>query len=770
RPWAWLAGCLALGGWLGRVPGGLGWGLAIACLGVWLAHQRSWPDARLWACGLGALLVLSIVRNQLRAPDLGEAPLQGRAWPVWEAEDWAQVQLEGQPTPVRVPPGWVRPGDTLAVHPSARLTRFAAAPGEDALPYSWVADAAQLRRHPGRRLPEPWPWRGWVTELRAKLAARLVRVAEPGYEGLPQALLLGQVEAVSNELKQTFTRTGTRHLLALSGLHVGWMWLLWIRPTTALLVRLLPFAPGLRRRIRGWLGLLLLVGMVPLLGDGTPALRAAWALGVAGLARIMPAHPGHPGGSGRRVDGLSLWSFALVCECLVEPAAPWNLSLQLSYVATLALLLALPLGQAWLATNGDAEDFALLGEGRDRMGRSRSALHQASGAWLGRLLLGGALASLVASTATLPWVWSAFGEWCPHGFWITLMLMPWVVMAIFVGGLFTIFPGWIPVELVRWPFRAMVGCLQVVDRLPGTPCLLPERPGWAVGLAFGLAWLALRGKTPQRWLALRAALALAAWLVVPWRLPPRVMEISVCDVGHGTAVVARMPCGRTWLFDGGSRDRRGVADRLLVPYLRHLETGRLSVAVSHQDSDHAGALTYVAGRVPVGLWLGALPEDFPPGLLSQGQPMDLAAGSLLAPPCRLGRCSAQLLRGSDQAGNEGSRNLLLVCDGHSVLLCGDAEGEALLACIRACTPFAPLDAVLVPHHGSEQPFWTHLLRTLRPKEIWFSASSHSPLAQGWRHPAPRARWTDREGGWVASFWEPFPALTKTMGNLGSAGP
>ena len=114
------------------------------------------------------------------------------------------------------------------------------------------------------------------------------------------------------------------------------------------------------------------------------------------------------------------------------------------------------------------------------------------------------------------------------------------------------------------------------------------------------------------------------------------------------------------------------------------------------------------------------------------------------------------LRGLEDPGNEGSRNLLLDCDGNRVLLCGDAEDEGLRGLLPEIAKHAPLAALLVPHHGSEQPHWEELTRAGRPMELWFSARESSPLAlRSALGPLP-VRWTARDGPWMIDF-APSPA-------------
>ena len=64
-------------------------------------------------------------------------------------------------------------------------------------------------------------WRGWIFDLRGKLADSIEDALPPSQSSLAPALLLGLRGRLSPEVVEDFRSTGTSHLLAISGLHVG---------------------------------------------------------------------------------------------------------------------------------------------------------------------------------------------------------------------------------------------------------------------------------------------------------------------------------------------------------------------------------------------------------------------------------------------------------------------------------------------------------------------------------------------------------------------
>ena len=681
---------------------------------------------------------------------------------------WDRV---GARLPVRTPRGWLRDGDWILLHAEARQDRWAARPGTSAEPYRWVADPGQVRVWRSPQAPTLFERiLAGIATVRGQAAQRLAQLdAGPPDEGPPQglarALLLGW-DAVDPAWKDRFTRTGTRHLLALSGLHVGILWWLLVQPIAACLARLGPL--GWRRAIRSGTTLLGLLALVPFLGAGTPCLRAALAYGLAAQARCMPATQGSKAAHGRRGDGLSLWGFALALEQALHPDSILEIGLQLSYAATLGLILwaKLPRAQGWqpggISVSSPTPPKSLPVWVMTDFPGLRSGLMALRDGFLASWR-----ASWIATATTFPLIAWHFGEWSPVGPLATLALMPLVILAIASGLVWWLVPFALPKDWAAWPFEAMGHVVAFADRMPGTAWILPTRPAlWigATGLCLLLAVCVGTLRRRERWL--RAALFLMALGLLPWTPPPRTAWAGVADVGHGTAVLLRFPCGRTVVFDGGSRDRRGVGRRVLHPWLRREDPGSLQIALSHNHRDHASALTWLAQRVAIEAWIGAEPDAGIPDHTRAH--LAVRTGQTLGPPCPLGRCRVEWWRGWEGPGNEGSGNLLVEWDGVRMFLCGDAEDLGLEPLLAQLASLGPVLAWLVPHHGSEQPHWEACLAALRPEQLWFSATEQAPLARASRANPPtrgggdggpyetRVRWTAQDGGWIQAFTKPDP--------------
>ncbi len=562
-----------------------------------------------------------------------------------------------------------------------------------------------------------------LKQLRARCMRRARNLREPETRALVRSLVFGDTSSLDFELRDLFTRTGTRHLLAVSGLHVSLVLLLLIGPFSGLLVWLLPkrMRPRARDLARDSVRLIALAALVYLAGARAPVLRAAAAFAFLRAGSHLPRRFSRDRGSElgvtRRADALSVWSLALSCECLAAGSEALSLSVRLSYGATLGLLLGTApitkLLRRWLRVDDGI------------------SVHTARGAWvriparkLRDSMIRGVGASIAATAVTLPFVWLEFGEWSPVGVLATPLVLPLFTLVLFLSWSWIALPLGLTEAALDRSIELLLSVLQVMDQVPASPLLLPARPSlWlaAWSLPFLCALLPHLGAKLRR-NALRASALVLGCGLLPWAPEPETAELHVLDVGHGTAACLRVPGETCWIFDAGSRDRARVARDALLPLLATWEVPRVRVALSHGDRDHSSALRTLVTRLPIELWAGAPPE--PSGVrLARGVPrMDLESGRMHLPTAQRSGLALELSRWRNVDGNEGSRSLHIRFGDTRVLLTGDAEGEALRELANRLATKEPVSLMLLPHHGSDGPHFGRLLGEARPEQVWISHS------------------------------------------------
>ncbi len=403
-------------------------------------------------------------------------------------------------------------------------------------------------------------------------------------------ILLGIETGIPAEVRAAFDRTGTSHIIAISGFNltlVGAMFISvfgrWLGPRRGVL------AAGTAIAVYT-----LLVGADP------PVVRAAIMAGVGLLARRV----------GRQTDAFASLGAAAWLMTALRPAALWDVGFQLSFAATLGLILyAAPLQRS------------LLRHLEPRLGAQAAQR-------LGGPLAEFGLFTLAAQVTTLPLMLYYFQRLSPASLLANPVILPAQPALMGVGGLAVLLgtvwpPLGQPLAWAAWPFAAFT--IRVVEWFSGWPMAwIPlgqtRLPLVAAlyAILFGVTALAgLPSERRARWRlpAIRAP-AWAAWTgagvaaVLVWAqalaLPDGRLHLTVLDVGGGEAVLLESPSGRFVLINGGvSAVALGEGlGRRLPPLARRIDWLVLATTTDEQ----IGAVPEVIERFSVaGLLRGGPP-------------------------------------------------------------------------------------------------------------------------------------------------------------------
>ncbi len=236
---------------------------------------------------------------------------------------------------------------------------------------------------------------------------------------------------------------------------------------------------------------------------------------------------------------------------------------------------------------------------------------------------------------------------------------------------------------------------------------------WLAGFYGGLAiWGCGLIRPPRRWCLAIVAGWCALGLTVSWighSLTDR-LECTFVSVGHGSAVVARLPGGQTLLYDAGRMGsplagERAIAAVLWSKGIRHLD----AVVLSHADADHYNALPGLVKKFSVGVVYvspvmfeerAAALEVLRRSIEAAGVPIRLvAAGDRLRGPksCSL-EISHPPRKGVLGSDNANSIVLAIEYERRRILLTGDLESPGLED-VLAEEPYH-CDILMAPHHGS----------------------------------------------------------------------
>ncbi|MEM7277044.1 MAG: DNA internalization-related competence protein ComEC/Rec2 [Pseudomonadota bacterium] len=497
-----------------------------------------------------------------------------------------------------------------------------------------------------------------VSDMRRQIVASIAgQLPDDAASAVLVALSVGSRHKMSAGTREHMARTGTLHLMAISGLHIG------LAAAIGLLAgRLVRLLLNLIRCGTGSVHLPACIGFASALfyaalaGFSIPTQRALIMLGL-----VLPLVS-----SGRMASPVKILGLAALLVVVVQPASLLGVSFHLSFSVVLVLI-------------GIAS--------RDRMqlrSMDRPGLKTLRWQWwlcclsvplnmffFGRVSLVAPLANVLA----VPFYSFA------------------VVPCLFYGlsGL----PGSVAALTVAHKLTSLsLDVLEGLSSLSAASVYSPELSGPDVLLLLlALVVFALPGSVLRRLPLIGLSLLLA--LIPKQQIEPGCYQLQVFDVGQGQAILIRT-ARNALLFDTGPGFSGGgsSASNQILPALRALNIGELErVIVSHADFDHRGGLGDILQAMP-------------------GTPVNYSGDANLFPPraiaCKAGmrweldRVPFEFLHPAGAStGNNGSCVLKIGTTNTATLLTGDIERKAERQLVERESHRLKSLIVSVPHHGSE---------------------------------------------------------------------
>lgn len=499
-------------------------------------------------------------------------------------------------------------------------------------------------------------------------------LANKPYAGILQALVIGSEDAISSDDWQIFLRTGTNHLMSISGLHITML--------SGLVFSVVMF--GWRRSPQLTLKLparkaALIAGVVTaflyalIAGFSVPTQRTFYMLCVFALALW----------SGRRVNIAHVLAYALFVVVLLDPWAVLAPGFWLSFGAV-----------AFMA-------FALGG----RLGVVAWWISAVRSQW-------------VVTLALIPFLLIFFQQFSiispfANAFAIPVVSLLVVPLAIF-SAIFSFD------QAMLWAHSLMEFTMRVLEYFANIPWAVWQQsapPSWTVLLAaLGLIWLFFPKGFPLRFLGV--IFCAPMFLVKPAVPAQSEIRLTVLDVGQGLAAVIQTH-KHILLYDTGSKtsSQNDSGQRVLVPYLRSIGVKHLDgLVVSHNDTDHSGGMVSVLKELPTDWLLSSLPEPVESVRNLQcfaGQTWDWdgVKFEVLSPE----QLSYQL----EVKDNNRSCVIKVSSSNSSILLTGDIERE-VESQLAFGSHSLKSDVLVVPHHGSKTSSSNNFIEAVQPKIAIFT--------------------------------------------------
>ena len=521
---------------------------------------------------------------------------------------------------------------------------------------------------------------------RAALVARLEVCLQrnPGLRFVV-ALTTGARHLLKDEDWEALRRTGTAHLFAISGLHVGVVaWFAWILGSglgrlAQRFVRLLqPRYPAAA------FSFLAALSYAALAGFAISTLRSLAMITAVLMLTQLRRH----GGLGAALGA------ALLVVLIPDPFAVLSPGFWLSYGAVgLLALSVLGLREPARAVGGqrpvDAADWArrlAVAQWRITLGLAPLVL-----VFFGEVSLIGALVNLIAIPL------------------FSLLIVPGLLMALLLALV------WSPagVLLLHSGASLLAGVMMILGDLSSMELAAWVAPhfGWVPALlaAIGIAWLLAPRPAPARWAA--PLLLLPAVFGLNRDGPEAGLAVTVLDVGQGLAVVVQAP-EYNLLYDAGPKFASSDAgESVILPALASLGVRHLhAVIVSHGDNDHAGGAASVLAAHPEAELIAPAPYELP----AERYRRCVADLEWTA-----GKVRFRALNPAPGGGNRGNNDscvLVVEAPWARILLPGDLESSGEHRLVGAGLE-GPFDLVLSPHHGSASSSSRRFVEATRPRLV-----------------------------------------------------
>ena len=512
-----------------------------------------------------------------------------------------------------------------------------------------------------------------------------------------RALLVGEKGTLDPELRDRFAKAGIIHVLAVSGLHVGFV----------LLILTVIF--GFLRFPYTWRVALVIMGLVfyALLTESKPpVIRAVIMASVYLIGTVLE----------RRANPLNLVGVAALIILLWKPLYLFDIGFQLSFTAILSIIY-------FYRKLNDIPFIKVV---------YRKFQHYP----LGRYLISLFLVSISAQLGTLPLTAVYFNRIPLLSVFVNLIAIPMVGLVVafgFVTVLFGLLHPWLAAVYGALNHEILTLFLKMITRIGDMPLAFAfvPTPGILhilIYFSIVLGLLDLYKKSIRR---IYAFILLFFLNILVWRAAVRNEASKLTwiqfDVGQGDAAILHMPRNRHILIDGGDRTPYfDNGERVIAPYLRRKGIRKIdAVLITHPHNDHIGGLLYILDNFQADQIITAgtpcesrMAQNLHQMISNKNIPASNinAPDTLSFPGTRLVFLSPdEKQKNQFYGGNLNNQSLVchLFFGSTRFMFTGDIEKPIEDSLVRQGNPLKS-DVLKVAHHGSQTSSSKNFLNTILP--------------------------------------------------------
>ncbi len=550
-----------------------------------------------------------------------------------------------------------------------------------------------------------------ILSIRKSIDERISKLHAPVAASLLKGLIVGDRSEISDETKTDFINTGVVHVLAVSGLHVAYI----------LLIFLFVFGRFslVNRNILTIIGLFIFIFIT---GSTASVVRSA-IMGMAVLVAII---------TNRSTNIFNSLALSALLILLFKPGDLFDPGLQLSFAAVISIVALTPFFRRRI----------------DSLGLKRN--------WLRKLLIF-CTVSLAAQIGTIPFTLIYFRKLSLISLIANIFVVPFTGGMISLGILTLFFSViWFKGALLFASVNNLATILlyEVNHQLSSfrfSHLSITQFSLMDAAIFYSVIFLlfiyferftSTKAKTVLLVLTSVLILFLTSLDDKDW-LPENKLSVCAIDIGQGDSFLIKFPGGQTALIDAGEATwyfDNGV--KVVIPLLQFMGVDKIDAAfISHMDTDHYSGFVSLIQK-------GLIKKVFKPSLSSENAadkrfeeflsenkiPFEYFKKERL----QVGNCSLYILdneaadSNSSFSMNDRSGVMKLVYGNTSFLFTGDAGIKREKLLLKDYPAFLHSDVLKLAHHGSKTSSSEKFLQVVNPEYALISAG----LNNKFNHPSP----------------------------------
>jgi len=536
-----------------------------------------------------------------------------------------------------------------------------------------------------------------------------------GYSpSIVKALVLGERGNLDKGVIYDFQKTGVIHVLAISGLHVGFIALIL---QFGLALMRVPKKPAMVITI------VFLLLFAALVNFKAPVVRASLMMGFYYLSKFI----------NRPQKPLNVIALAGIVILSVQPEQLLLPGFQYSFSAVFGLIYGTE------KLNHLFPFFKFDGH---------------ISAFLNTYVRTPFVGSLSAILATFPLTWYYFGSIQSGAIVANLFIIPYIALILFLSILFVCF-SWFPLFpvagiaiLIDFLIDIMIKSISGFAQLPFIQVQTGHPQILYLALAVVMIFLLFNIRYSSARLGLIGVLIIAAALIFSSQFIPGKLKLTFINVGQGDATLLQFPNKKTALIDAGNKGFGfDAGERYVDPVLKYYGLQKIDYLIaSHPHSDHIGGFEFILNNYSVDtLVLNAFHMDsklYKSIIKLAVEKKVFIKNSSAGDMIHADQCTRLYVlhptkpfeygeANSGEKINNSSLVIKLVYGKSSILLNGDAETGAEQAMLKYGS-FLDCDLLKVGHHGSRTSSSDFFLDQAKPEQAVISVGRRNKF----KHPSP----------------------------------